>query len=111
MKITFVKKIKSDGKPCQKCAEIQIRLEQEGFINKISRTVIADERDPDSEGMQLARQYTVDRAPFFIVEEEGSEAKIYTVYFKFVKEVLNKEASEKDTAKDLMDNNPDLDFL
>ena len=45
MRITFVKKIKADGSPCKKCAEVQSRLENDGLIDKIDRTVIADERD------------------------------------------------------------------
>lgn len=111
MQITLVKKILADGSPCRKCAEVQERLEKEGLLDRIDATVIADERDSDSVGMQLAKQYQVERAPFFIVEEEGSEPMIYTVYFKFVNEVLKQETSEQDAAKDIMDNNPDLDFL
>ena len=110
MKITFVKKIKADGNACRKCAEVQERLENEGYIDRIDRTVIADERDTNSEGMLLAKQYDVSQAPFFIVEEEGKETEIYTVYFKFVKEVLKGSSSETDAAKDIMDAN-DLDFL
>ncbi len=111
MKITLVKKILADGSPCRKCAEVQARLENEGFIDRIDETVIADERDNESEGMQLAKKYNVDRAPFFIVEQEGAEPVIYTVYFKFVNEVLKQTTSEKDAAKDLLENNSDLDFL
>lgn len=110
MKITFVKKIKTDGNACRKCAEVQERLEKDGYINKIDETVIADERDTNSEGMLLAKQYNVSQAPFFIVEEEGKEAKIYTVYFKFVNDVLKGTSSEADAAKDILDAN-DLDFL
>ncbi len=86
--ITMVKKIKSDGSPCKKCAEVEQRLRDRGLIDRIDHIVIADERDENSPGMQLARQYQVERAPFFIVEEDGVEAQIYTVYFKLVKEVL-----------------------
>jgi len=111
MKITFVKKIKVDGNPCRKCAEVQSRLEKEGYMNRIDRTVIADERDMNSEGMQLAKQYSVNLAPFFLVENEGKEAIIYTVYFKFINEVLNGQTSEEEAAKDILDANPDLDFL
>ncbi len=84
----MVKKIKADGSPCRKCAEVEQRLNDSGYIDHISDIIIADERDPESAGMLLAKQYRVDRAPFFIVEEEGKEAVIYTVYFKLVKEVL-----------------------
>ena len=111
MKITFVKKIKRDGSPCKKCAEVQTRLENDGHLDRIDRTVIADERDSNSEGMILAKELSVERAPFFIVEYENGESTIYTIYFKFVKEVLNAETSEQDAAKDILDANPDLDFL
>ena len=87
-KITMVKKIKQDGSPCKKCAEVEQRLIAGDLLDKLDAIVIADERDPDSPGMQLARQYNVERAPFFIVEETGKPAQIYTVYFKFIKEVL-----------------------
>ena len=66
--------------------------------------------DPESEGMQLAAQHNVDRAPFFIVERDGQDAEIYTVYFKFVKEVLNAKTSEDEELKEIM-NDGDLDFL
>ncbi|MCG8324480.1 MAG: hypothetical protein MI673_03110 [Thiotrichales bacterium] len=87
-KITMVKKILQDGSPCKKCAEVEQRLTAAGMLDRIDETVIADERDHDSPGMQLAREYQVDRAPFFIVEHEGKSPEIYTVYFKLLKEVL-----------------------
>ena len=111
MQITFVKKIKVDGSPCRKCAEVQERLEKEGLIDKIDRIITADERDSSSEGLLLAQQYSVDRAPFFIVERDNTEPVIYTVYFKFVNEVLNQTVNEQEAAKDILDSNPDLDFI
>jgi len=111
MKITFVKKIKADGSPCPKCNDVQQKLEENDQLKFIDSTVIADERDPESEGMLIAKQYGVERAPFFVIEEEVKEAVIYTVYLKFVKEVLNQQTSNKDEISDIMDSNPDLDFL
>ena len=111
MNISFVKKITSDGSLCPKCAEVQARLEKDNLMDRIDNIVIADERDPNSEGMQLAEKYNVDRAPFFIVEKENAEVEIYTIYFKFLNEVLNQNSDEKDAAKDIMDANTDLDFL
>jgi len=84
----MVKKIKADGSPCKKCADVEERLRAAGLQNRIDDIAIADERDPDSEGMQLARKHQVDRAPFFIVEDEQEQTKIYTVYFQLLKEVL-----------------------
>ncbi len=57
MYITMVKKIKEDGTPCRKCEEVEQHLHKEGLFDKINNIVIADERDPKSEGMQLARIY------------------------------------------------------
>jgi len=93
VKITLVKKILEDGSPCAKCQDVQDKLEQNDQLQYIDRTVIADVRDTQSEGLQLARQYQVERAPFFIVEREGAEPQIYTVYFKFAKEVLPRKVS------------------
>jgi len=87
MNITFVKKLKSDGTPCKKCLDVEKRLVKSGHINRIDRIVIADERDPESEGMKLAFQHRVDKAPFFIVEDAG-ETVVYTIYMRFLKEVL-----------------------
>lgn len=88
MHISFVKKIKVDGSPCRKCQDVEQRLKDAGLYDKINQVVIADETDPQSEGMQLARQYRVETAPFFIVEDDDGETEIYTIYFKFLKEVL-----------------------
>ncbi len=88
MTITFVKKILLDGSACRKCAEVEQRLQDAGYMPYIDRIVVADERDAASEGLQLARKYQVERAPFFIVTDDAGEDKIYTVYFKLVKEIL-----------------------
>ncbi len=88
MKITFVKKIKSNGEPCKKCREVEQRLSEAGLLNRIDETVLADERDPESPGMQLAARHKIDLAPFFIVEDDNGNQTVYTIYFKFLKEVL-----------------------
>ena len=110
MNITFVKKILADGSPCQKCADVMEKLEQSGQMAAINQVLIADERDPESDGMVLAKKLNVERAPFFVVEQEGQAPQIYTVYLKFVKEVLNQQQSAADEAKEIIENN-DLDFL
>lgn len=110
MKITFVKKILKDGSPCRKCGDVIQKLESSGNIKRIDAVAVADERDPNSEGIALARKYAVDRAPFFIVEKEGEAAVIYTIYMKFVKEVLDEPIKEKDELKEIIENQ-DLDFL
>ncbi|MBM2829359.1 MAG: hypothetical protein HW411_149 [Gammaproteobacteria bacterium] len=111
MTISMIKKIKEDGSPCRKCAEVEKRLEDAGLAVRIDKIIIADERDPESEGMRLAAQYKVDRAPFFIVEEKDKLPRIYTVYFRFLKEVLNAKTSEQEEITDIMDQNTDLDYI
>ena len=108
MHITFVKKIKSDGQPCRKCAEVEQRLIESGLMARINAAVIADERNPDSPGMQLAAKHQVTQAPFFIVRDDDSTERIYTVYFKFIKEIFNSTVPTHDESKDLLDQNPDL---
>jgi|TARA_B110000977_G_scaffold29233_1_gene37896 hypothetical protein len=110
MKITMVKKIFADGSPCKKCGEVEDKMRAAGQLERIDHIVIADESNDQSEGMLLAAEHAVDRAPFFVVERDGEPAKIYTVYFKFVKEVLDAETSEEDEIAEIM-NDVDLDFL
>ena len=111
MHITMVKKVKADGSPCRKCAEVETRLTEAGLLDRIDNIVIADERDPDSEGMQLARKHQVELAPFFIVRTNTGNEQVYTVYFRFLKEVLQQKAPESEEIAELMDRNPDLDYL
>ena len=89
MRITLVKKVLADGSLCAKCNDVEQKLKENDQEKFLDETLIADERDPDSAGMQLAQRLNVQRAPFFVVEEDGKEPAVYTVYFKFVKEVLN----------------------
>ncbi|VUD56551.1 hypothetical protein TDB9533_02207 [Thalassocella blandensis] len=111
MKIILVKKILKDGSPCKKCGDVLQKLEESGHMAKIDEVVVADERDPASAGIQLAKQYNVDRAPFFIVENDGETPQIYTVYMKFLKEVLEQKTDESEELKEIMKDNQDLDFL
>lgn len=89
MKITLVKKILSDGSPCKKCGDVLAKLEENDQMKYIDEVLVADERDPESAGLKLARELDVNRAPFFVVESDG-ETTVYTIYMKFVKEVLQK---------------------
>jgi hypothetical protein len=107
--ITFVKKILATGEPCGKCRDVEERLTAGDHWSAIDRVVVADERDPNSEGMRLAAELGVERAPFFVVQT-GKETVTYTVFLKFVKEVLEA-ASETDDAQLLLAANPDLDLI
>jgi hypothetical protein len=107
--ITFVKKILADGSPCGKCLDVEARLRNRNHWRHIDRVVIADEGDPNSEGMRLAAQLGVKRAPFFVVETHDKSVT-YTVFLKFMKEVLAA-ADETDDAQLLLANHPGLDLI
>ena len=85
--VTFVKKILADGEPCRKCREVEERLKQGGYWPQINAIVIADERDPDSDGLRLAREFNVKVAPFFLVSD-GAQTKVYSIFLQLVREVL-----------------------
>ena len=95
MHIKFVKKIKADGEPCRKCVEVEQRLRDAGLLSRIDEIVIADETDPKSEGMRLAREFQVEAAPFFIVQNDAGEISVYTIFIKFLKEVLQADLDQK----------------
>lgn len=84
MHITFVKKILANGELCKKCREVSDRLQTDKLIGVIDHIAIADERDPDSEGIKLATKHGVARAPFFLVELDG-QTNVFDIYFKFKK--------------------------
>lgn len=109
--ITMVKKILADGSACRKCAQVESRLTEAGLRDRIDEVVIADERDPDSAGMRLAAQHQVEQAPFFIVRDDQGNETVHTVYFRFIKDVFNRNASESEAAADIVDNNPDIDYI
>lgn len=111
MTITLVKKILADGSPCKKCADVISKLEQANQMQYIDKVIVADERDSNSEGILLAAQLKVNRAPFFVVEHDNKEPVVYTVYFKFVKEILDGKTSEAEEIQEIMNDNPDLDYI
>lgn len=110
MKITFVKKILHTGIPCTKCKDVESRLIAENQMQYIDQVVVADERDTESAGMKLASKFNVERAPFFLVED-GEHTRVYTVYFKFVKEVLGTALPSEDEAREILNDHPDLDYI
>ncbi|MBE9126300.1 MULTISPECIES: hypothetical protein [unclassified Coleofasciculus] len=111
MKITMVKKIKADGNPCCKSANVLGKLEKSGLIEHIDRVVAADEREPFSDGLALALKHAVDAAPFFIVENDDGSSRVYTAYFRFLQEVFDQAVSESEELSELMALNPELDFI
>lgn len=104
-RITLVKKVLADGSPCRKCREVESRMEKNGHDAWVDRVVIADERDPESAGWALARNHDVTVAPFFLVEENG-RTRIYTVYLKFVREVIRSGSPELPVLAGVLEQRP-----
>ena len=110
MHITLVKKILASGEPCRKCRDVEQRLKDGGHWPRIDEVITADERDPNSPGMRLAKDLNIDLAPFFVVRD-NDQVTVYTLYFKFVKEVFEQTVSARSANRELLENNPDLDFI
>jgi hypothetical protein len=111
VRVTFVKKVLENGSPCRKCAEVETRLAAEGLLDRVDEVVIADERDPSSAGMRLAERHGVDRAPFFVVTDDSGETRVYTVFLKFLKDVLRRGAEETLELTELVEDDADFDYL
>ena len=108
--ITLVKKILANGDPCKKCKDVEDRLKQAGHWERIDEVVIADERDANSPGNRLAEELGVTLAPFFVVAQDN-EVRVYTLFFKFLKEVIEAPTATREADQELLENNPDLDFI
>ena len=105
--ITFVKKILTNGDLCKKCQEVSERMRSEGILASIDHVVIADARDADSPGMQLANKYQIQRAPFFVVEDDG-EVQIFDIFFKFKKYLADNSLEPKDSLEPKQSTQPKL---
>jgi hypothetical protein len=111
MNITLVKKIKRDGNPCPESAKVLEHLEQLGLLEQIDAIIVADERQPSSQGFALALQHKVEAAPFFIVNNDEGSTHVYTVYYRFLKEVFNLQVPLSQEIDEIMVQYPDLDFV
>lgn len=112
--VIYVKKILGDGSLCRKCAQVTDRIQEDDLFDVIDQVIIADERNPYSEGMRLAKEFNVDRAPFFIVEREDGSQQIFDIYLKFKKAVAKSDTQSKETTADLIDlieQHPELDYI
>jgi phosphoadenosine phosphosulfate reductase len=88
MRVTMVKKRLLGGEACKKCVQAEDMLKARGLWSRIDEVVWAVEGDPSSPGLQLAAKYRVELAPFFIVESEDREPRVYTSTVQFIKEAL-----------------------
>jgi hypothetical protein len=108
--IILVKKLLSNGELCAKCVDVEQQLIKNDQMKHIDKVVIADESDSNSEGMVLAKELDVTRAPFFIVDDNGAK-QVYVSYLKFSKEVLAGATDKKAELEELVQNSVDLDYI
>ncbi|MEO1428531.1 MAG: hypothetical protein AAFS12_08635 [Cyanobacteria bacterium J06632_19] len=112
MNIKLVQKIKVDGNSCRKSARVLNELKELNLLDRIDEIIAADQRQQsDSKGFDLARKYNVSSAPFFIVENDEGMTKVYTAYYRFMKDVFNILVSESDEISEMMAQNPELDYI
>ena len=112
MHIKLVQKIKLDGNSCRKSARVLKDLEELNLLDQIHEIIAADERQQsNSKGFELAKKHQVSSAPFFIVENDRGITKIYTAYYRFMKDIFNVVVSEEDEISEMMAQNPELDYI
>ncbi|QHG21100.1 hypothetical protein [Nostoc sp. ATCC 53789] len=111
MNITLVKKIKLDGNPCHRSANVLEHLEKLGLLERIDKIIAADEREQYSEGFVLALKHKVEVAPFFIINNADGSSRVYKAYYHFLKEIFHQEVSESEEISEIMSQHSDLDFI
>jgi hypothetical protein len=94
----MVKKKLKDGSDCRKCAQATEYLRSRGLWEKVDEVIWAHEDDPQSEGMKLGARLGVERAPFFVVQEESGE-KVYQSVLQLVRDRFADRVSTSDAAR------------
>jgi phosphoadenosine phosphosulfate reductase len=89
MRITMVKKRLRSGEPCRKCAQTEDMLRRRGLWERIDEVIWAEEDEPASAGAVVAARLGVDRAPFFVVHDEGGGEVVYESVLELIKERLS----------------------
>lgn len=100
MHITMVKKKLADGTDCRKCGEVTEYLATRGLWGRIDEVVWAHENDPESPGMRLGTRLGVERAPFFVVRDDGGE-HVYTSVLQLIQERLGERVTTLERARDV----------
>jgi phosphoadenosine phosphosulfate reductase len=85
-RLIMVKKRLANGEPCGKCADAERMLKERGLWDRVDEVVWADELDPESAGVQLARKHQVQLAPFYILRDATGE-RVYSSTLKLIQEL------------------------
>ncbi len=96
MSVIMVKKRLLNGEPCKKCAQAEEVLRRRGLWQRIDRVVIADEADPESEGMRMAHELKMETAPFFVLSDGAGPPKVFETVLALIKDGLSPAAAGAD---------------
>lgn len=94
----MVKKKLKDGSDCRKCSEATEYLRSRGLWEKVDEVIWAREDDPESPGMKLGARLGVERAPFFVVQDESGE-KVYQSVLQLVRDRFADQVTTADAAR------------
>jgi len=98
----MVKKQLVNGEFCEKCRQIEELLKKRGHWDRIDDVVIAEEDNPGSPGMILSAEHGIELAPFFIVETDDGDERVYTRALEMIRKEfgqLRPEGSDEDPAE------------
>jgi hypothetical protein len=98
MHITMVKKQLADGTECRKCQEATAYLQSRGLWGRIDEIVWAREDDSTSPGMVLGERLGVERAPFFVVQDERAQT-VYVSVLQLVRERFDPSVTAAEQAR------------
>jgi len=96
--VVMVKKLMEDGSYCRKCQDVQGKLEKDNVLPWVSKTFVADVQNSKSDGALLAKEFDVDKAPFFIVKNPDEDWSLVYSYLQLRKR-LKKAAKEIEKTK------------
>lgn len=97
MATIMVKKRLPSGEACPKCIQTELLLRRRGLWGAIDEVVWADEEDPASPGVALARRFGVAEAPFFIVREGEREIAVRSA-LRLIRDHLSPDGAAQDAA-------------
>jgi hypothetical protein len=96
----MVKKRLVDGTECRKCREASEHLKARGLWDRVDEVIWAIETDPESPGMRLGCELGVDRAPFFLVRDDGvGPSAVYVSVLQLVRDRLGQPVSARESAQ------------
>ena len=98
MHVTMVKKRLADGSECRKCQEATRYLQSRGLWERVNAVVWAHEDDATSPGLVLGDRLGVERAPFFVVQDDRGEV-VYVSVLQLVRERFDPSVTASEQAR------------